>query len=94
MDFLHGHRIEEALDEIKRAAESPGSVDQVQLAESFGVVVLEDGGGGLDVAVDGADFADADTLEVHDGAAGFEEAAGFTAAGWEPRVGEVFVLDY
>ena len=94
MNFRNGDRIQPPLDDGKNAAEAPGGVDQIEFPETLGVVVLADGGGLLDVAVDGGDFGDADAFEVHDCAAGFEEFAGFAGAGGEAGVGELFVLVY
>ncbi len=92
VNFLHRHRIEEALDHTEHRREAPRRVDQVQLAQTLGVVVLRDGRGLLDVAVDGTDFADAHALEVHDRAAGFEQGAGFARAAGEAGVGDFFVF--
>ena len=94
MNFRNGNRIQPPLDDGKNAAEAPGGVDQIEFPETLGVVVLADGGGLLDVAVDGGDFGDADAFEVHDRAAGFEQFTGFAGAGGEAGVGELFVLVY
>ena len=93
VDLLDGDRVEEALDHAEDAAEAPGGVDEVQPAEALGVVVLAHCGGLLDVAVDGRDLGDADALQVHYCAAGFEEVAGLARAGGETRVRDLLVLD-
>lgn len=92
VDLVNGDRVEEALDDGEDAAEAPGGVDDVQLAETLGVVVLRDLGGLADVAVDGGDAGDADALQVHDGAAGLEELAGLAGAGGQTGVGHLLVL--
>ena len=71
VDFLDGDGVEEALDDAEDAGEAPGGVDEVKLAEAFGVVVLGDGGCLFDVAVDRTDFGDAHAFQVHYRAAGF-----------------------
>lgn len=92
MDLVDSDGVEEALDNVEGGAESPGRVDQVQLTQTLGVVVLRDVGGLFHVSVDGGDVGDADALEVHDCAAGFHQAAGLTRAGGETGVGELFVF--
>ncbi len=93
VNLLHGDGIKEALHDAEDGGEAPGRVDEVELAEAFRVVVLRDGGGLLDVAVHGADAAEADAFQVHDGAAGLEQGAGFAGAGGQARVGDLFVFD-
>ena len=56
-------------------------------------MVLRDGRGLLDVAVDGGGAGDAYPFQVHDGAAGLEEFAGFAGAGGQTGVGDFLVLD-
>jgi len=58
--------VEELLNHAEHAGEAPGSVDDVKLAQSLGIVVLGDGRGLLEVSVGAAHHAEADTLEVHD----------------------------
>ena len=72
LDLIDRNRVQESLDSTEDAAESPGCVDQVQLTQTFGVVVLRNGGGLTDVSINRRDAGDSDALEVHDGAAGFE----------------------
>ncbi len=93
VNLLHGDGIKEALDDAEDGGEAPGRVDEVELAEAFRVVVLRDGGGLLDVAVHGADAAEADAFQVHDGAAGLEQGAGFAGTCGQARVGDLFVFD-
>jgi hypothetical protein len=93
VDLLDGDGIEPALDHAPDTAETPGGVDDVEPAQTLGVVVLAEVAGGADVAVDLAGLADADALEVHDGAAGLQQGAGFAAAGWQAWVGYALVLD-
>jgi len=93
MDLVDGDGVQEALDDAEDGAEAPGRVDQVQLAEALGVVVLGHGGGLADVRVDGGHLGDADALEVHDGAARLEELAGLARAGRQAWVGYLLVLD-
>lgn len=92
VDLVNGDRVEEALDDGEDAAEAPGGVDEVQLAETLGVVVLRDLGGLADVAVNRGDAGDADALQVHDGAASLEELAGLAGAGGQTGVGQLLVL--
>lgn len=92
VDLVHGDGVEEALDNAEDAAEAPGGVDEVQLAQTLGVVVLRDLGGLAHVTIHRRDAGHTDTLEVHDGAAGLEQLAGFAGAGRETGVGELFVL--
>lgn len=92
MDLVDSDRVQETLDHAEDAAESPRRIDDVELAEAFGVVVLTDGRGLADVAVDTAGFAKTDALEVHDGAARLEEVTGKTGAGGEAWVSHFFVL--
>ena len=93
VDLGDSDRVEELLDHAEDGAEAPGCVDQVQLAHALGVVVLRDGRGFLDVAVNGANVGQTDALEVHDGARGFEEVTGHAGAGGEARVGDLFVFN-
>lgn len=93
VDLLNGDGVEPALDDTPNGGESPRGVDHVQLTQTLRVVVLGDGGGLTDVGVDGGDLGDGDTLEVHDGAAGLEEAAGLAGTGGQAGVGDQFVLD-
>lgn len=94
VDLGDGDGVEELLDDGEGAAEAPGGVDDVQLAQALRVVVLRDAGGGLQVAVDGAEHADADALEVHDGARRLEQVAGLAGARGQARVGHLLVLDH
>ena len=84
--------VEELLDNAEDAGEAPGCVDNVHLAEALGVVVLRDGGDGLQVAVDGGCLGDTDALQVEDGARSLEEVAGLARAGGQTGVGHLFVL--
>lgn len=93
MDLLDGDWVKVALDDAEDGAEAPWCVDDVQLAQTLWVVVLRDGGGHLDVAVDGWRLGDADALEVHDCAEGLDQVAGLARAGWETWVAGLFVLD-
>jgi hypothetical protein len=93
MDLLHSDGVEEGLNHAEDGAETPRGVDEVEAAKALGVVVLGHSGGLLDVSVDGGDLGEADALEVHDCAAGFEEVAGLARAGGEAGVGYFFVLD-
>jgi len=72
VDLIDGDRVEETLDDTEGAAEAPRGVDDVQLTQTLGVVVLGDLGGLTNVTVDGGNTGNADTLQVHDGAAGLE----------------------
>jgi len=93
MNFANRNRIQKPLNHAEHAAEAPGRVDDVQLAQTLGVVVLGDGRGLLDVTVDRGDPGHAYALHVHDCAACFEEFAGFAGAGGETGVGDFFVFD-
>lgn len=93
VDLLDGDGVEPALDYTPDGGESPGSVDHVQLTQTLRVVVLGYGGGLTDVGVDGGDLGDGDTLEIHNGAAGLEEAASLAGTGGQTGVGDQFVLD-
>jgi len=94
MDFIHGDRVQEPLDERKHGAETPGGVDDVQLPQPLRVVVLADAAGLLDVVVDGGGLAEADAFKVHDCAAGFQEGVCAAGAGGQAGVGDFFVLDH
>jgi hypothetical protein len=85
-------RVEELLDDAEDARETPGCVDDVHLSEALGVVVLRDGGDGLQVAIDGGGLGDTDALQVEDGARGLEEVAGLARAGGQTGVGHLFVF--
>ena len=78
VDLVDGDGVQEALDDIEDAAEAPGGVDEVQLAQSLRVVVLRDAGGLLQVSVHGGDAGDPDTLQVHDRAAGLHQSVGLS----------------
>lgn len=93
MDLLNGNGIQPTFDDAEDAAEAPGGVDQIQTAETLRVVVLRDGGGLLDVGVDGGDFGDANSFHVHDRAAGLEEVTGFARAGGQTGIGHLLVFD-
>lgn len=92
VDLGHSHRVQELLDHAKSAREAPGRVDDVQFAQSLGVVVLADGRGLLQVTVGAAHHADANTLEVHDGARSLEKVTGLARAGGQTGVGHLLVL--
>ena len=92
MDLLDGDGVEEALDDVENAAETPGGVDQVQLAQSLGVVVLRDGGSLTNVSVDGGNAGDPDALQVHDCAAGLHQTAGLSRTGGQAGVRQLLVF--
>lgn len=92
VDLADGDGVKEALDGTEDGAEAPRRVDQVKLAQAFGVVVLRDVGGLLDVPVDGWHTGDAHTLQVHNGAAGLEELAGLARASGQTWVSQLLVL--
>lgn len=92
VDLLHGDGVEESLDDVEHAAETPGGIDQVQLAQALGVVVLRDGGSLTHVSVHGGDACDADAFQIHDAAAGLEQLAGLTRASGQPGVRELLIL--
>ena len=94
VDLVHGHGVQEALDHVEHAAETPGGVDQVKLAQTLGVVVLGDGRRLLDVSVHGGDAGDTDALEVHDGAASLEQLTSLARASGQAGVGELLVLGH
>lgn len=94
VDLVHGHRVKEALDHAEHAAEAPGGVDQVKLAQTLGVVVLGDGRRLLDVAVNGRDAGDTDALQVHDGAASLEQLTSLAGAGGQTGVGKLLILGH
>lgn len=93
VDLLHGDGVDPALDGAPDGGEAPGGVDDEQLAETLRVVVLRHVGGRLEVPVDRGGLAEADALEVHDGAAGLEEVAGLAGACRQAGVGDALVLD-
>ena len=92
VDLVDGDGVEETLDDAESAAEAPGGIDNVELAQTLGVVVLRDLGGLTDIAVDGGDAGDTNTLQIHNGAAGLEQLAGLAGAGGQTRVGQLLVL--
>lgn len=94
MNLLHRHRIQKSLYHAKHGRKPPRRVDEIEFSETLRVVVLRDGRGLFDVAVDGTHAADTNTFEVHDGAAGFEQAAGFAGTGGEAGVGDFFVFNH
>lgn len=94
VDLVNGDGVEEGLDSAEHAAEAPGSIDQVELAQTLGIVVLGDIRGLLNVAVDGGDAGDADALQVHDCAAGLQQLAGLARAGGQAGVGQLLILGH
>lgn len=92
VNLLNGDGVEETLDEAEDASKGPGSVDDVELAQALGVVVLRNLGGGLHISKDRAGVADTNTLQVHDGAARLEQVAGLARASRQARVGDLFVF--
>ena len=92
MDLLDGDGVEEALDDAENAAETPGGVDQVQLTQSLGVVVLRDGRSLTNVSVHGRDVGDPDALQVHDCAAGFHQTVGLARTGGQAGVRQLLVF--
>lgn len=92
VDLLNSDGVEETLNDAENAAETPGGVDQVQLAETLGVVVLGDLGGLANVSVDGGNAGNTDTLQVHNSAAGLEQLASLARAGGETGVRQLLVL--
>lgn len=92
MDLADSDGVKETLDNTEDGAEAPGGVDDVELTQALGVVVLGDLGGLTDVAVDGGDAGNTDTLHIHDCAAGLEELAGLARAGGETGVGHLLIL--
>lgn len=93
VDLLHGDGVDPTLDGAPDGGEAPGGVDDEQLAETLGVVVLRHVGGRLEVAVNGGGLAEADALEVHDGAACLEQVTGLAGTCGQARVGDALVLD-
>lgn len=93
VDLGDGDGVEPGLDDVPDGAEAPGRVDEVELAETLGVVVLRERRGLLDVAEDRGRLGQTDALEIHDGAAGFEAGAGLARARGQARIGEALVLD-
>lgn len=93
VDLLDSNGVQPALDDAPNGGEAPGSVDQVQLTQALRVVVLRNGRSLTDVRVDRGDLGQGDALEIHDGAAGLEQASGLARAGGQARVGKAFVLD-
>lgn len=93
MNLLHRHRIKPRLHDPPDGAEAPRSVDQIQTTEAFGVVVLAQDAGLLDIVEHLGRLGDADALEIHDGAARLEEDARLAGAGREAGVGDALVLD-
>lgn len=93
VDLGDGDGVEPGLDDVPDGAEAPGRVDEVELAETLGVVVLREGRRLLDVAEDLGGLGETDALEVHNGAARLEEDAGLARAGGQARVGQTLVLD-
>lgn len=92
VDLANGHGVKEALDGTESRAEAPGSVDEVKLAKTLGVVVLRDVGGLLDVSVDGGNAGDTNALEIHNCAAGLEQLAGLARACGQTGVGQLLVF--
>lgn len=92
MDLFNGDGVEEALDDAENAAETPGGIDQVQLTQTLGVVVLRNGRSLTNVSVHGGDVGDPDTLQVHDCAAGFHQAVGLARTGGQAGVRQLFVF--
>lgn len=93
VDFLYGDGVELVFDNILDGGEVLGGVDKVYFVEMFGVVVLGDDGGLVDVGVDLGNMGDGDVFEVDDRVVGFEEVIGFVGVGGEMGVGDVFVFD-
>jgi len=85
--------IQKPLDNSEHTGKTPWRVDDVQLAQTLGIMILGDRRGLLDVAVDAGYACYAHTLHVHDGAACFEEFAGLAGAGGESGVGDFLVFD-
>lgn len=94
VDLADGDGVKETLDGTEDGAEAPGRVDQVKLAKTLGVVVLRDVGGLLDVPVDRWHTGDANTLQVHNGAAGLEELASLARASRQTGVSQLLVLGH
>lgn len=93
MDLGNSDGIQPALDDAPDGRESPRGVDQVELTQALGVVVLRDDGDLADVVVDRGDLGQCDALEIHDAAAGFKQGAGLARAGRETRVRDTLILD-
>lgn len=93
MDLLNCDGVQESLHHAESAREPPGCVDEVELAQSFWVVVLGDGGCLLDVIVHRADFRNANAFQIHDRTARFEERSRFARTGRETWVSQFFVFD-
>lgn len=92
VDLLDGDGVEEALDDAENATETPGSVDQVQLTQSLGVVVLRDGRSLANVSVHGGDVSDPNALQVHDCAAGLHQTVGLSRTGGQAGVRQLLVF--
>lgn len=93
VDLLDGDGVQPALDNAPHGREAPGSVDEEQLAQTLGVVVLGDDRGLADVRVHLGNLGQGDALEVHDGAARLEEVAGLAGAGGQTGVSHTLVFD-
>lgn len=92
MDLFDSHGVQEALDGVESAAETPRGVDQVELAQTLGVVVLRDARGLTNIPIHRRDTCDTDALQVHDGAAGLEQLACLPRAGGQSGVSKLLVL--
>lgn len=93
MDLLDGDGVEEGADHAPDAREEPVGVDEVHAAQALRVVVLAHARRLLDVAEDLARVAEADAVEVHDGARRLEQVARLARARGQPRVRHLLVLD-
>jgi hypothetical protein len=93
VDLGNGDGVQIALDNAPDSRETPRGVDDIQLAETLGVVVLGDDGSLLDVGVNLRNLADGDTLEVHNSAACLEEVTSLAGASGKTGIGNALVLD-
>lgn len=93
VDLLNRDGVDPALDDGPDSGETPWGVDDEQLAQTLGVVVLGHVGGRLQVAVHGGGLAQTNALEVHDRAASLEQVARFAGASRQTGVGDALVFD-
>lgn len=91
-DLGNGDGIKETLDQGKDGSKSKGSVDEVELAHSLGVVVLANVGGLTDVGVDLGGSRQRNSLEIHDGARGLHKVSLQTRAGRKSVASKRLVL--
>ena len=92
LNLRDGGRVEPGLDDVPGAGESPGGVDDVELAHRLRVAVLADAGRLEDVVLDLEERHERDVVQIEDRARGLDRVPDHLRACGESLVQELLVF--